>query len=46
MEYIPGMMASNMKDGGRMGNNMVKEFIEKTEEIDVESGKMEKELNG
>ena len=46
MEYILGMTENNMKDGGRMGSNMVKVSIEKMGEIDEVSGKMERELNG
>ena len=46
MEYIPGTTENNMKDGGKTENNTVKEFIEKTEETEEESGKTEKELNG
>jgi hypothetical protein len=39
-------MENNMKAGGRMENSTAKEFIEKTDAIDVVSGKMERELNG
>lgn len=46
MVFIPGTMASNMKDGGRMENNMVKVYIEKMAEIVEVFGKMARESNG
>jgi hypothetical protein len=46
MEYILGMMESNMRVGGKMESNMVKAFTEKMAVTEEESGRMEKESNG
>lgn len=46
MESTLGMMASNMRDGGRMVSNMERVSTEKTAEIEEVFGKMERESNG
>jgi hypothetical protein len=45
-ESILGMMENSTKAGGKMANSTVKEFIEKTVEIEGASGRMVKESNG
>jgi len=47
MVNLPGLMAEYIKDNGKMGNNMEKEFILiKVKLKERENGMKEKELNG